>query len=55
MTAGYAPHGNLKQRISEDIAAITSTGAFEASEVRVYEWVKTYSRDEWLDQLGTQV
>jgi hypothetical protein len=53
MASGYAPLWNLNQTNSEDIPAIVATGSFEAPELRVYEWVKRYSRDEWLDQLGT--
>lgn len=39
-----------------DIAddAIRATGAFAAPERWSFEWERTYTRDEWLDQLPTQ-
>lgn len=51
--SGYAPLGNAKQRNAADIRAIVATDSFEIPELRLYKWSKQYSRDEWLDQLGT--
>ena len=36
-----------------DIAAIAATRLFARCELRSYVWAQQYSRDEWLDQLGT--
>ena len=38
---------------SDDIAAIAATHLFAPGQLRSYEWTQPYSRDEWLDQLGT--
>ena len=38
---------------SDDIAAIAATHLFAPCQLRIYEWTHQYSRDEWLDQLGT--
>jgi len=53
MAAGYAPLRNFNETKSDDIAAIAATALFEDPEVRVYTWEQRYSREEWLDQLGT--
>lgn len=53
MAAGYAPLRNFNETKSGDIAAIAATGLFEDPEVHLYTWQHRYSRDEWLDQLGT--
>ena len=53
MAAGYAPSGNPQQTTGEDVSAIVATGHFESPELRTYTWAQQYSRDEWLDQLGT--
>ena len=38
---------------SDDIAAIAATHLFAPGQLRSYGWAQRYSRDEWLDQLGT--
>jgi SAM-dependent methyltransferase len=38
---------------SDDIAAISATHLFAPCQLRTYGWTQQYSRDEWLDQLGT--
>jgi SAM-dependent methyltransferase len=41
--AGLAPY----------VAAVVATGLFDDPDVRSYPWERTYTKDEWLDQLGT--
>lgn len=53
MRSGYAPLANAKQTNTPHIEAIATTGSFGTPEVRLYKWSKQYSRQEWLDQLGT--
>lgn len=38
---------------SDDIAAVAATHSFAACQLRTYGWTQQYSREEWLDQLGT--
>lgn len=38
---------------ADDIAAIAATRLFAPCQLRSYGWTQRYSRDEWLDQLGT--
>ena len=38
---------------SDDIAAIAATHLFAPCQLRTYEWAQAYSRDGWVDQLGT--
>jgi len=47
------PPGNKPRDHADDVAAISDTGLFARCEQRTYVWAQTYSRDEWLDQLGT--
>ncbi len=47
------PLGNKPRDLVGDIAGIAATRLFAPSELRSYVWAQTYSRDEWLDQLGT--
>jgi SAM-dependent methyltransferase len=47
------PIGNKPPDHASDIAAIATTGLFAACKLRTYVWAQQYSRDEWLDQLGT--
>jgi len=53
LAQGYVPIGNTRQSNVEHIHAIEATGEFETPELRSYVWERQYSRDEWLDQLGT--
>jgi SAM-dependent methyltransferase len=53
LESGYVPLGHLNNTNAEDVAAIVATGSFAAPELRSYEWVGQYTRDEWVDQLGT--
>jgi SAM-dependent methyltransferase len=50
---GYVPLGHARDGNASHMAAIASTDLFEALEFRSYAWEHRYSRDEWLDQLGT--
>jgi SAM-dependent methyltransferase len=45
--------GNKVQDDAADIAAIGATRLFAPTQLRSYPWTQQYSRDEWLDQLGT--
>jgi len=47
------PLGNDPSDRSDDIAAIAATHLFTPCQLRTYGWTQHYSRDEWLDQLGT--
>ena len=47
------PLGNKSTDDADDIAAIAATRLFAPSRRRTYGWVQKYSRDQWLDQLGT--
>jgi SAM-dependent methyltransferase len=47
------PPGDEPSDRSDDIAAIAATRLFAPSQLRTYGWTQQYSRDEWLDQLGT--
>jgi hypothetical protein len=47
------PAGNKLPDNAGDIAAIAATRLFEPGQRRTYVWAQEYSRDEWLDQLGT--
>jgi SAM-dependent methyltransferase len=47
------PPGKEPSDRSGDIAAIAATHLFAPSQLRTYGWTQQYSRDEWLDQLGT--
>lgn len=47
------PLGNEPSDRSDDRAAIAATHLFAPCQLRTYEWTQQYSRDEWLDQLGT--
>jgi SAM-dependent methyltransferase len=53
LAEGYVPLGNKRTARATHIAAIEGTGSFEPAEVRRYDWEHRYSREEWLDQLGT--
>ncbi len=53
LSVASAPRGAVKQTNSEHIDAIVATGRFETPEIRRSDWVKRYTRDDWLDQLGT--
>jgi SAM-dependent methyltransferase len=53
LESGYVPLGHLNNTNAEDIAAIVATGSFAPAELRAYEWSAQYSRDHWVDQLGT--
>lgn len=48
-----APIGTKPNDRAGDIAAIAATRLFAPCELRTYVWAQRYSRDEWLDQLGT--
>lgn len=43
----------VAQRIGAATACFGSSGRFSEPEVRTYPWLKTYSRQEWLDLLPT--
>jgi hypothetical protein len=45
--------GNKRPARAAHIAAIEAAGSFEPARVRLYDWEHHYSREEWLDQLGT--
>jgi SAM-dependent methyltransferase len=47
------PLGNKPTDDARDNAAIAATHSFAPCQLRTYKWVQQYSRDEWLDQLGT--
>jgi SAM-dependent methyltransferase len=47
------PQGSKAKDRAGDIAAIAATRLFAPCEPRTYVWAQQYSRDEWLDQLGT--
>jgi SAM-dependent methyltransferase len=47
------PLGNKPADNNGGIAAIAATRLFAPCERRTYVWAQRYSRDEWLDQLGT--
>lgn len=53
LAQGYVPLGHARAGNAEHMAAITATDLFETPELRSYVWEQRYSRDEWLDQLGT--
>ncbi len=46
-----SPYGALLTKAGK---AFGGTGAFTEPELWQYEWARTYTRDEWLDQLPTQ-
>ncbi len=43
----------LPPQRAADAEALRASGLFGAVDVATYEWDAVYSRDEWLDQLGT--
>ena len=47
------PLGNMPPDHAGDMAAIAATRLFAPCQQRTYVWAQRYSRDEWLDQLGT--
>jgi len=47
------PLANQPSERSDDIAAIAATRLYEPCRLRTYPWTHQYSREEWLDQLGT--
>jgi len=47
------PLGNKPRDDAGNIAAIAATHLFAPCQLRTYQWVHEYSRDQWLDQLGT--
>jgi SAM-dependent methyltransferase len=47
------PLGNKPPDHDGNIAAIAAARLFALGELRTYVWPQQYSRDEWLDQLGT--
>ena len=47
------PPGKWPSDRSGDIAAIAATQLFAPCRLGSYEWTQRYSRDQWLDQLGT--
>ena len=47
------PLGNQPSHRSDDIAAIDASHLFAPCQLRTYGWMQQYSRDGWLDQLGT--
>jgi len=47
------PLGNEPPDNAGDIAAIAATHLFAPCQLRTYAWAQEYSREEWLDQLGT--
>jgi len=47
------PLANEPSDRSDVIAAIAATCLFAPCQLRTYGWTQQYSRDEWLDQLGT--
>jgi len=51
----YAQHAPAmgKGTRSDHAAALAATGLVEAPELLRYAWDRRYSRDEWLDQMGT--
>jgi SAM-dependent methyltransferase len=47
------PLGNKPPDNAGAITAIAATRLFAACQLSTYVWAQRYSRDEWLDQLGT--
>jgi SAM-dependent methyltransferase len=47
------PLGNEPPDNAGAIAGIAATRLFAQCQLRTYAWAQRYSRDEWLDQLGT--
>jgi hypothetical protein len=47
------PLGNKPPDNRDDNAAIVATHLFAPCQRRTYIWDEHYSRDQWLDQLGT--
>jgi len=47
------PLGNKPTDDAGDVAAIAATHLFKPCQLRTYNWAQKYSRDQWLDQLGT--
>jgi SAM-dependent methyltransferase len=47
------PLGYKRSDYAADLAAIAATRLFTSGQLRTYPWARQYSRDEWLDQLGT--
>jgi SAM-dependent methyltransferase len=47
------PLGNEPRDDARDIAAIAASQMFAPCQLHAYNWVQQYSRDQWLDQLGT--
>ena len=47
------PIGDKPSDRSGDMAAIAATRLFAPCQLRTYAWTHQYSREEWLDQLGT--
>jgi SAM-dependent methyltransferase len=45
-------HG-AAERVSTSAAALSASGHFTAPAVTAFPWERTYTRDEWLDQLPT--
>lgn len=53
LVKGYVPIGQTRAENEVHGRAMVATGAFEAPELRSFQWEHRYARDEWLDQLGT--
>lgn len=53
LVKGYVPIGQTRAENEVHVRAMVATGAFEAPELRGFQWEHRYARDEWLDQLGT--
>jgi hypothetical protein len=47
------PPANQPPDDAAAVAAIAATRLFAPTQLRSYGWTQQYSRDEWLDQLGT--
>lgn len=47
------PLGNVRAANTEYVDAIAATGMFQSAQLHGYAWEQRYTRDEWLDQLGT--
>lgn len=53
LAEGYQPIGKSRGGNAEHVRAIEATREFETPELRSFLWERRYSRDDWVEQLGT--
>lgn len=53
LAEGYKPIGKSRGGNAEHVREIEANGAFETPELRSFLWEQLYSRDDWVEQLGT--